>query len=134
MLSDVTENIDNTIGVPYEIISFDNRKVSLGICEVYNQCGGKAKYNNLLFLHEDVKFYTQNWGITLVNLLSDKEIGLVGMAGAVFKASAPTAWVSVPKEYYRSNQYFSTEECLRAKENMEEGYDEVVVVDGMFLA
>src|SRR5690606_31501179 len=24
--------------------------------------------------------------------------------------------------------------CLRAKENMEEGYDEVVVVDGMFLA
>ena len=130
----VGKNISDSIGVLYEIIHYDNSDDGIGICQIYNKCAQLAKFPYLLFLHDDIKFYTKDWGKSLIKILEEPKIGLVGMAGAVFKASAPTSWVSVPKEYYRSNQYFSTDECLQAKENMEEGYDEVVVVDGMFLA
>ncbi|WP_066221474.1 glycosyltransferase [Formosa haliotis] len=131
LLSQVKNNINKTIGIKYEIIAFDNRVESLGICQVYNLCAKKAIYNNLLFIHEDILFHSNNWGSELITLLDNKDVGLIGMAGAIYKSAEPTPWVALPSKYYRSNAFF--DEKNRNKNTYLEN-QEVVVVDGMFLA
>ena len=61
-LEEVSQNVAQTIGVPYEIISFNNADGSMGICEVYNKGTAKAKYDLLCFMHEDLLFKTMDWG------------------------------------------------------------------------
>ena len=44
------KNIENTIGVPFEFIAYDNRGTGKGICQVYNECAENARYENLCFI------------------------------------------------------------------------------------
>jgi len=61
-LEQVNKNITATIGVPYELLAWDNRDAKKGICEVYNWMASKAQYAYLCFVHEDILFETENWG------------------------------------------------------------------------
>jgi hypothetical protein len=69
----LVENIRETIGedFQYEIIQMWNPNV-MSITEAYNSGAGKSRYENLLFLHEDIIFYTRNWGKRLLNHLQRK--------------------------------------------------------------
>ena len=79
--SALEKNIAETCGVPYEIIKIDNPGL-MGICEAYNKGAEKSKYDFLLFLHEDVKFHTQNWGQILTEkYFSLPNVGVLGFAG-----------------------------------------------------
>ncbi|WP_434037645.1 glycosyltransferase [Formosa sp. 4Alg 33] len=129
-LEAITNNISATIGVPFEIIDYDNSKDGYGICKIYNLCAVKAKYDYLVFCHDDIVFHTQDWGQLFVNHLKQEFVGLVGITGATFKSKYPAPWVSIPKNYYRSNLY-SSKENIRVKK--ESNSDEVAVVDGCFL-
>lgn len=82
LLSTIMDNVKNTIGVPYEIISIDNSDGKYGICKAYNLGAIKAKYDIFCFAHEDISFVTQNWGQNVVNHLRDENVGLIGVAGA----------------------------------------------------
>ena len=84
-------NIAETVGVPYEIIKIDNPGV-MGICKAYNTGAQHAKYDNLIFIHEDVLFHTQNWGERLISHLKDPETGIVGVAGSDYVPAAPSGW------------------------------------------
>lgn len=80
--SALEKNIALTCGIPYEIIKIDNLGL-MGICEAYNRGAEKSKYEFLLFLHEDVKFNSQNWGQALIQRsISLTELGVIGLAGA----------------------------------------------------
>ena len=92
LLESVSKNIDNTIGIAYEIIAIANSEGKFGICEAYNIGASKAKFNILCFAHEDIAFVTQNWGIKIANHLKDKSIGLVGVAGADPKSMVPSSF------------------------------------------
>lgn len=91
-LSAVKKNIDETVGIPYEIIAVPNGDGKKGICEVYNAAGAKAKYDVLCFMHEDVILHTQAWGKKVAEILSDTEIGLLGVAGSTYKTLTPGGW------------------------------------------
>ena len=41
----------------------------------------RSRQPYLCFVHEDVRFVTQDWGRKIVAHLQDKEVGLVGIAG-----------------------------------------------------
>src|SRR5688500_17425788 len=85
-LNRVTANIHRTIGVPFEIISYDNRNVKKGICEVYNILAEKACYPYLCFAHEYIILTTENWGEKIANIFSRREdIGVIGVAGSKYK-------------------------------------------------
>lgn len=87
------KNIKETIGeVPFEFIPFDNRELGYGLCKVYNICAEKARYPYICFLHEDVKFSTNNWGATIISKLADKTTGVIGFAGSDMKPNYPTGW------------------------------------------
>lgn len=92
-LKKVSENIADTIGVPFEIIAIENREDPRGICEVYNRGIQQAKYNMLCFAHEDITFKTNNWGSMVLQLFADHpDYGLFGVAGSDYKSLAPSGW------------------------------------------
>ncbi len=81
LLNTVSQSVEKTIGVPYEIIAIDNSDAKYGICKAYNLGAAQAKYNIFCFMHEDITFETQNWGQNVINHLKDEEVGLIGVAG-----------------------------------------------------
>ncbi|MDN3550160.1 glycosyltransferase [Mucilaginibacter aquaedulcis] len=93
LLNEVSKNIEETVGLPYEIIAIDNSSGKKGICEVYNQAAQKAQFEALCFMHEDIIIETKNWG-SIVNKLfkANPDLGLLGVAGGAYKALAPSGW------------------------------------------
>lgn len=92
-LAHVSENIAQTIGVAFEIISFDNSSGSMGLCEVYNNGTKMANYDLICFMHEDVEIKTNNWGHVVIDAFEkDKKLGLIGLAGSSYKSVAPSGW------------------------------------------
>ncbi len=82
LLNTVSQSVNNTIGVPYEIIAIDNSDGKYGICKAYNLGAAQAHYDIFCFMHEDIAFVTQNWGQNVVNHLKDESVGLIGVMGA----------------------------------------------------
>ncbi len=139
LLSSIKENIARTINVPYELLFHDNRTTQYGICKVYNMLLSQSKYKYAVFLHEDVIFQTQDWGTILLNYFeSDKNIGLIGLAGARHKTKAPSGWWNNDGSELLMNiiQHYPDGKIVNHKPKSwpEKSLLEVCVVDGVFLA
>jgi GT2 family glycosyltransferase len=143
VLDGTIENIQNTIGVPHEIIAIDNKGAVMGICEAYNLGSEKASHDIFCFIHEDISFQTADWGKKLVqHFESAKEYVLLGVAGGDTKGLVPSSWssfifpseISLVQHYkYKSEQ--EPERILRT------GYPDdsslikpVACIDGVFMA
>ena len=92
---ELADNIKNTIGVNYEIISIDNSKNTYSICSAYNAGFAKSKYPYLCFVHEDVLFHTQNWGQKLITHLKLDDAGIIGLAGGDLVTRIPNSWAKL---------------------------------------
>ena len=137
LLSNLKENVKNTIGVDYEFIVINNNVENLNISAAYNKGAEKAKYPYIVFCHEDILFHTQNWGKELIKLLNIDNVGLVGVSGATYKSQYPTSWISVPKKYYRINAIQRFKSGKREKITLnpqKENFSKVAVLDGFFLS
>jgi hypothetical protein len=139
-LSAVKKNIDETIGVPYEVLAVDNAEGKKGICEVYNTAGANAKYDVMCFMHEDVILHTQDWGKKVVEIMSDLQVGLIGVAGSTYKSLTPGGWaclgidVSRLKDNILQRYKFSEQEtkhCFHNSNN--EKLSHVAAVDGVWI-
>lgn len=94
LLKAVKKNIVKTIGVPHEIVSFNNKEGKKGICEVYNKGIARAKYSILCFMHEDVLIHSNDWGKTVINIFNnDFNLGVLGVAGSYYKPLTPSGWL-----------------------------------------
>lgn len=140
MLANVSQNIADTIGVPFEIISIDNSKGERGLCAVYNDGAGRAKYDVLCFMHEDISLKTNNWGQNVISLFKQQpQIGLVGVAGSSYKPLTPAGWIgmgAVATDYINILQGFKhaggePELCYRNPNNSK--FETVACVDGVWL-
>ncbi|SMC40779.1 glycosyltransferase [Moheibacter sediminis] len=129
------KNIAETCGIPYEIIQIKNPGL-MGICEAYNKGAEQAKYENLLFIHEDLLFETQDWGNILVDYLKDENLGCIGVAGANYIPHVPTSWWVV-KGYAASHiAHFNNETQKRYDytfKGNEKGLFDVKFIDGVFI-
>jgi hypothetical protein len=91
----VQKNIADTIGVVWELIIIENTTSPKSLTQVYNSGAAKAQYDIICFVHEDVLFKTQNWGVILAEYFkSDSGIGLIGIAGSKYKSKTPSGWFS----------------------------------------
>lgn len=128
-------NIVRTIGeVKYEIIKIENQKKKWNITKAYNYGYKKAIYDNLLFIHEDVKFVNNNWGTIFIQELNKDNIGLLGVAGATYKSCFPSAFWHLPKEKLIVNiiQHYNN----KPKKHIKQGdfnCNEIKVIDGVFI-
>lgn len=94
MLDAVKDNISATIGVPFEVIGIANSGGKMSISKAYNLGAKQSQFEILCFMHEDIRFHTDGWGLILHGLLQDRSIGLVGIAGSISRADFPAQWGS----------------------------------------
>lgn len=138
-LRQVTDNINSTIGVPFQLIAIDNSAGEKGICEVYNTGAKTAQYDVLCFLHEDVIIKTNNWGQALVDIFKNNaEIGLLGVAGSSYKSLSPSPWGghAIDTKYTNFEQCYKHEDkaphvLYRNPNNVK--LAQVACIDGVFM-
>ena len=89
----VKRNIDQTIGVEWQLILLDNEVLKKSITEVYNLGAAQAKFETICFVHEDVLFRTGEWGKRIIDYFNDdKDLSLVGVAGSMYKSRTFSGW------------------------------------------
>lgn len=134
----LTENIIKTVGCDYELIIIDNSQNKYSIFEAYNIGIEKSKGEYLCFIHDDILFHTNGWGKIINRIFNDnKQIGVIGVAGAKSKTKMPSLWWLCPKQDKIVNiiQHLPNGQI----EKWVQGFDdtkntEVVVIDGVFMA
>jgi hypothetical protein len=136
LLKQVTESIEHTIGVPFEILFLDNRISRKGICQVYNELALQAKFEYVLFLHEDVVFAKKGWGEAVCKLFEEsKELGVIGIAGSNHFSPFFTGWYTGESEM----DFFSVTHRTNGKEyqlqssTQTKEVNEVICIDGVFI-
>lgn len=93
MLREVSQDVAQSIGLPYEIIAIDNSEGKYSIFQAYNLGIAKSKFNYLCFMHEDISFETPDWGKKVINTFeSNVKLGLLGVAGSSYKPAVPSGW------------------------------------------
>lgn len=137
LLSQLQKNVEETIGIPYELLYFDNRIEKKGLCTIYNILARKAKYSILCFIHEDILFFTENWGKILYDLFLDANVGAIGVAGSKYKSAVFSGWFTGEKAFDCANISHrlpggDVKISLRPKEDSK--LEEVVCLDGVFIA
>lgn len=125
------KNIAETCGIIYEIIKVDNPGV-MGICKAYNLGAEKSKYKNLLFLHEDVKFISNNWGERLVKQLNIENTGAIGLAGSEKRYRLPYGFYS--GRAYQNYMYLHHYGEEISNTNLNNNFINIKVIDGVFMA
>ena len=129
LLSALSKNISQSIGCEYELLFKNNNSLNSSIASVYNSLTQQAKFENIIFLHEDIEFLSSNWGSIIQQILSVPSIGLVGLSGSIYKSKFPGVWSAASKQTYRiSGSKFLTDL------NTNYLYSKVTVIDGCFMA
>lgn len=137
LLQQVSENIKETIGVDFEIISIVNPNGKISVCNAYNEGAKKAQYPFLCFCHEDILIHTQNWGELLISHFKKKDVSLIGILGNTIKTKIPSGVYSSVQNTNRINQLQRLKDYSTAHyytNPLNEIVSEVTVLDGMFLA
>jgi len=131
------DNIINTVGIDYEIISIDNSENQYSIFSAYNLGASKSKYLYICFVHEDVFFHSQNWGEKVIEHLQNPNTGIIGLAGAGTVTRVPAAWSSLLSQ--SQNMIQSDHSGKKATEinriplNYNLSERSVIVLDGVFM-
>ncbi len=137
LLKRLEENISVTIGLPYEVLVFDNRTAGKGICEVYNLLALKARFDTLCFLHEDIEFQSKNWGTSLNDFfLNNSTFGVAGIAGSAYKSASYSGWYTGNKMldvYHVIHQFPNKREEQKNLQDESKNFYPVVCIDGVFI-
>jgi hypothetical protein len=134
---DLVENIANTVGVSYEIITIDNSENKYSIFSAYNLGFTKSKYKYICFVHEDVYFHSLNWGKKVTAHLQDPHTGIIGLAGGDLVSRVPAAWsgfLSQSKNIIQSDRTGKKPTKINhLPENYNQSQRPVILLDGVFL-
>jgi len=134
---DFVDNILNTVGVVYEIISIDNSENQYSIFSAYNIGFAKSKYPYICFVHEDVFFHTTNWGEKVIAHLQNPNTGIIGLAGAGIVTRVPASWsslLSLSENIIQSDRSGKKEtEIFRLPLNYTKSIRSVILLDGVFM-
>lgn len=132
------KSASETIGVEFEIIPIENYG-TYSIAEAYNMGAKMAKYKYICFVHEDVIFETNNWGLILANMMDDdSKLGLIGAVGAKRLSRYSLGWCNpflLETLCGHLNQGFNSWDNYVYEDYSpnKSGIDYVVALDGFFL-
>lgn len=135
-LKDVKVSISKTIGVEHEFVVYDNTVANDGICEVYNKCASKSNGDYICFVHEDVLFETNGWGMNIVGFFKgNPNAGIVGVAGGMYVPKNFISWgdnnICDRWNYWHIDEQGNSR---HEKHNpLNEEFSNVVTLDGFFL-
>lgn len=120
-------NIKQTIGIPFELVIIDNSNNFYSIFSAYNEGVKRSKYEVLCFMHDDIIFKTNDWGINVMNRFKSSNLGAIGVAGSPYYAILPGGWWSGG---YISQSIYGEQEL--AYQTKKDNSLPVVVLDGLW--
>lgn len=134
--NELKQNIATTIGCEYELCVINNSHSEYSIFTAYNEGVRRATGDILCFMHDDVLFCTKGWGVTIHKLLSQPQVGVVGVGGSHFLPSVPIYWSDAPfiSDYVVNNDHGGRTNSFKCDYFDESGIAETVVCDGAFMA
>ena len=130
------DNIINTVGIVHEIISIDNSTNKYSIFSAYNNGFSKSKYPYICFVHEDVLFHTQNWGLKIIEHLQIPKTGIIGLAGGDLATRVPASWstlMSCVNIVQSDNNGKKPTRLIQLPENHKESSRSVILLDGVIM-
>jgi len=131
------DNILNTVGVAYEIITIDNSENRYSIFSAYNQGVVKSKYPYICFVHEDVFFHSVHWGEKVIAHLQNPKTGIIGVAGGDLITRVPASWsgfLSQSKNITQSDRTGKVPtKTIRIPLNYNHSERSVIILDGVFM-
>lgn len=139
----LVQNIEATVGIPFEIICIDNSSGKYGICSAYNEGASRANFHWLCFVHEDVSFKTNGWGKMLIAHFNElPDAGIIGIAGAIYKSRMPCGWWQAEAGMDEIKRINIIQTSLARSSDIKHLYynpfkeirSAVVVLDGVFMA
>ena len=101
--ANVSTNIAETCGEVFEIIGVYNPG-KYSIAEAYNSGRNQSNYPFLLFLHDDARCITPDWGRRFIEHLKEKNTGIIGIAGSDYVPVAPSGWFVAPETKIQGNE------------------------------
>jgi len=126
------ENIEATIGVPYEIISIDNSANKYGICEAYNLGVSRSIYDYVCFMHDDIVYHSGNWGKAVLDHFKEDSVTAIGIAGTPYCTFMPGPWWGTGEIYEHILQSSQTNDQPALKTNIKDKRVQVVTFDGVW--
>lgn len=133
-LQAVKQNIAQTIGCDHEFIAIDNTQKKWSISKVYNYAAQQANYPYLFFVHEDVRFHSQNWGPFIEDKLKEPDCGAIGFVGCKIKFKAYSGWPQFKWNHALLYQRKAKSTTLEAANiTLEHPFEEAVAIDGLGL-
>jgi len=130
----MTDSITATIGVPFELIVFDNREKHWGLCKVYNHCAKQAKYPYLCFVHEDIIMETPDWGKIMTDFAAQTpDCGVIGFAGGRRVQRFFSGWNGDEAVYVKERKKISGNIELLCKNPERVNWYKALTLDGLFL-
>lgn len=128
-ISDVLQhNIHSTIGTPFEIICIDNSLGEYNMCSAYNEGVRRAKGEYLCFMHEDVTFLNDKWGVKAIEECAPYDVGLLGIVGTTYFDQSFIYW---PFNPFIVGHHWNGEEHRIFNSDLSQ--TNVVATDGMWL-
>ncbi len=144
--SDISEelekNIQDTIDFEYELVVINNSDNRYSIFSAYNEGVRRAKGDILCFMHEDILYHTQGWGIKVIEHFQDIKVGLIGVVGGHYLPDCPASWWSTECRSgvilqgiceNKQEYYYKNENWIRYRENLSNSIS-VVTVDGLWFS
>ncbi len=129
-----TKNIQDTIGIEFELIHVDNSKNKYTIFEAYEVGLSRSKYPYLCFMHDDLLFHTQNWGqIVSEYFIQNKNWGIIACAGCKILRKTHSMW-SIPE--YNAFNIIQTDNKHGKEQKVWQTTtqpERVIAVDGMWI-
>lgn len=136
MFQKLKQNIERTIGTPFEIVQIENTNNQYSIFKAYNLGIELSKGEYICFVHTDVVFHTNNWGEKIIKHLANERVGIVGFAGGSHVTQIPDSW----KEKHAAINIIQSDTKTRKPARkivlplrFEQTKKEVILLDGVFL-
>jgi hypothetical protein len=134
--TELKNNFNETTGCSYELIVIDNSEKEFSIFSAYNKGIEKATYENICFVHEDVKFLTMGWGNKVIQHLQLPNVGFVGVAGGRGLSQVPLGWESYDSQvnifHFDKKDIYKVNNVLRYSNKLKSPVT-VAALDGVFL-
>lgn len=126
--------IGRTCGFNYHVFFYTNNE-GVGLTKVYNDILDKSPYDLIVYIHDDIEFLKEGWGLELVKLFDQhKDYGIIGVAGSA-EFDENGAWWGYDKIYGQVLHRGNGKAWLTAYSPLiKDGLKQVCVVDGLCFA
>ena len=131
---DFIDNVSSTCGCSCDMKYIENPQ-GISLVEIYNRYLDESSSDIIAFIHDDIEFLKDNWGLELIRLFKEHEdYGIIGVAGSA-EFDEHGMWWNYGKKYGQVVHRHNGSSWLTAFSDLiKDDLKEVCVVDGLFIA